>query len=788
MKAGAESVTIQDLYLEEEIGIRYITGFWMQVQPGIHARAEITAVADLSSVKKWVYGQVNRMTLTVKGKGEEILFAGIIDAAEMKVNGGVCELTVNLISGTSLFDITEESRSWQNPELTWRQVMKDVVSETEGAGMISSEIMNTSIGQPVIRYRETAWDFLGRMASHKNQPLIPDIHTNGAPKVYIGLPEAVEKRVEWADDEIASCGTDSRFLDLGGYEAGLVPSDYMTYTIEGYQNYRIGQRGRIKGREVRIQTVSARIEEGELKYLYLAAPEGFSFVPKRYNLKLSGMSLLGTVTRREGENLWLHLDIDEGRSSVEKTPWPWRPPTGNSMYLMPSIGTRVSLYFSNADESSGRGTNCIRQNGSSMGNPADRRLRTEHRKLLNMTSKELSLTSEYDGGLSMRMSSHSTVLTGKNIYISGTSIRLQGKRISFMADEKDSAMELATGSYELKEYGVTFKETAQITLGAEREGDVFVLGENKMNIWAEPSDKVYEQIRDGQEYGSFNWGASIENAAVSVVVVGGAVMLVVATYGSAAGVAIPVMTYVQIGSVAATAGAFKVASDYAEGSVSSLNDYMLSVLYAEFIYLTNTAAGILTKPFGYGTSLIARTMASAGVDVGFQQMLNGEVDWGKVGQNMLIDFFVNVGGDMFSEALSKKMAKGKISEGTESAGTSTSKRTGTDRAAEYSSSWGNESVEDAINRFAPDATPIYTDKGKIIYRNDTTGIEVVYDKNGNYFRIVDTNLSGKRTALDINGNIIPNNVLTDRGTQRGLTQGEYNAASHFNNTDSDFNP
>ena len=35
----------------------------------------------------------------------------------------------------------------------------------------------------------------------------------------------------------------------------------------------------------------------------------------------------------------------------------------------------------------------------------------------------------------------------------------------------------------------------------------------------------------------------------------------------------------------------------------------------------------------------------------------------------------------------------------------------------------NHSVEDAINRFAPDATPTYTDSGKIIFRNETTGIE-----------------------------------------------------------------
>ena len=63
-------------------------------------------------------------------------------------------------------------------------------------------------------------------------------------------------------------------------------------------------------------------------------------------------------------------------------------------------------------------------------------------------------------------------------------------------------------------------------------------------------------------------------------------------------------------------------------------------------------------------------------------------------------------------------------------------------------SWENGSLEEAIARFAPDSTPVYTDKGKVIYRNETTGIEIIYDKNGNYFRINDTTISGKRSYLN----------------------------------------
>lgn len=50
---------------------------------------------------------------------------------------------------------------------------------------------------------------------------------------------------------------------------------------------------------------------------------------------------------------------------------------------------------------------------------------------------------------------------------------------------------------------------------------------------------------------------------------------------------------------------------------------------------------------------------------------------------------------------------------------------------------------------------------------------------GNYFRIYNPNISGKRAYMDLNGNI-PNNKLLENGKQAGRSQGEYNEVTHFN--------
>ena len=50
---------------------------------------------------------------------------------------------------------------------------------------------------------------------------------------------------------------------------------------------------------------------------------------------------------------------------------------------------------------------------------------------------------------------------------------------------------------------------------------------------------------------------------------------------------------------------------------------------------------------------------------------------------------------------------------------------------------------------------------------------------GNYFRIEDTNISGKNKYLDLEGNI-PNNKTLENGKQKGRTNDKYQKITHFN--------
>jgi filamentous hemagglutinin len=104
---------------------------------------------------------------------------------------------------------------------------------------------------------------------------------------------------------------------------------------------------------------------------------------------------------------------------------------------------------------------------------------------------------------------------------------------------------------------------------------------------------------------------------------------------------------------------------------------------------------------------------------------------------------------------------------------------GAARAQKYSDNWVEASLNKAIEKFAGKEPVITTTKtGKRVYTNPQTGIQVVEDLKGSYFRIYDPKIPSKRSYLGLDGKV-PNNKVLENGKQLGRTQSEYNEITHF---------
>jgi len=112
---------------------------------------------------------------------------------------------------------------------------------------------------------------------------------------------------------------------------------------------------------------------------------------------------------------------------------------------------------------------------------------------------------------------------------------------------------------------------------------------------------------------------------------------------------------------------------------------------------------------------------------------------------------------------------------------------GAGRAARFGSNWQRASLARTVERIAG-KNPLVesTASGKQIYRNPDTGLQVVYDVKGNYFRVENPAARGPARYLDQHGNEIPPNVFLvgrDGSTQTGVPKDVRQALTHFLNVD-----
>ena len=109
-------------------------------------------------------------------------------------------------------------------------------------------------------------------------------------------------------------------------------------------------------------------------------------------------------------------------------------------------------------------------------------------------------------------------------------------------------------------------------------------------------------------------------------------------------------------------------------------------------------------------------------------------------------------------------------------------RTGRERAEQYGSEWQKASLWDAVQRFAPGSTGRQSENGVKMYFDSADGTRsVVYDINGNYFRIQDRTNTTQKKYLSLNGQPVAN--ITENGKQRGTHRDEYERMTHFLNID-----
>ena len=567
------------LRLTGALCINRLTALELHVCVNEHGWAAVEGEAGenaLEQLQGAVAGREQVIMVRDETGAEQPLFAGVIRSAGLITYGGYNRFRIELQSGTIQMDQVKRSRSFQNVAQTYSQVAQRVASGYEDGAVIPTVGLDKSLEVPVIQYRETDWEFLKRMASWCGGVVVPETHY-AYPRIWFGFPDRAFTCA--FPEDCYTSGISQRYYELGGPAAGNRRADFFYYDVPSSRMCDLGWYTVFRGQEFLICEKWAKLERGELLFTYRLGKPGLGYGRKEYNDKISGMTILGEVLSTKRETVCLKLDIDQGWAPGGPYPYTWRPETGNMMYCMPQVGTRVSLYFPSCDEQAAIAVNCVRTNGSScarMSDPSKRSFVTEHRKEMNLYPREMSLLGGANGTVKLEDETGITISTDKKIrIIARQSVLVNGKILAVSAPAGE--LVLAKGN--------ALSGSIESSVIQSSQYDLIAAANTCMEGW---NQQTFEAYSDAPQEGSFDWGGLIGNvlagiavAAVVGLAVASSILFLPATIALISGTAIASGTMIAagiIGGVATAAGTIatvgKAIDDVQSGQVSDRKTYI----------------------------------------------------------------------------------------------------------------------------------------------------------------------------------------------------------------------
>lgn len=409
-----------------------------------------------------------------------ILFYGNIKNISTTNTDGVYYLEIEGISCSSKLDIKKKSRSFQNVNMTYDELVAETVKDYHGCSFEICVGKGEKIGKPLFQYKETDWNFLKRICSELKEQIYCDIiDLNNM--FYFGRSE--KKSYEIEDIASYKARKDLKsFYRAGGYEEGYHDTDYFYYEIDRREKYDPGDEIWFKNKRLYVSEYAACKYQDEIIYKYRLCRKNGVWQTKLYNSLICGASLEGKVLDVQGEQVKLKLNIDEGQEESEASWFTYAPPTGNMMYSMPVAGTSAKLYFPDESGKEPVVTGCVRNNGSSCAKTCDTTKRyfgTEHGSEVEMTP----------GALNIRGGSASPISISFDDSI-GVTITSPKK----LTLDADSEIIMKTPK------NVKINGVSQIAMCSAEGSSGFTL-EGDMNVWG---DNVLKEGSDSESFEPFD--------------------------------------------------------------------------------------------------------------------------------------------------------------------------------------------------------------------------------------------------------------------------------------------
>ncbi|MFF2089252.1 contractile injection system protein, VgrG/Pvc8 family [Paenibacillus sp. NPDC058174] len=297
-----------------------------------------------------------------KGKKQR-LFHGMILKLQVKVENQVNWLEVEAVTHSHAMDLRRETRSYQNVDLSIPDVMQKISSNYPDGQIFNTFAEKKRLGDYTLQYQETDWEFLKRLASHYNTVLVP-VPTEDHIRVYLGMPEHRDAgKLEATHYRM--------YKDMLAYQkeaqsGDIDEQDYIRYEVQTRDRVlQLGDQIKFKGHLLHIFEIRTEMLQGLLSFRYILGRKKSAYQRKRYNSRLVGASITGTIMGVVRDEVQLQLNCDQewsiGTSHLFPYSTMYASDDQTGWYCMPEKGDSARLYFPNTKEAEGIALSSVRK-------------------------------------------------------------------------------------------------------------------------------------------------------------------------------------------------------------------------------------------------------------------------------------------------------------------------------------------------------------------------------------------------------------------------------------------
>jgi len=391
-------------------------------------------------------------------KTEVTVFQGLVYELNINNKNSVGYIYIKGISYSYLLDITYKSRSFQNMNSKYSNLINKFTEQYENRMiLVEDDTMYGSItNKPYIQYKETDWQLLKRIASTFNCGLYNAVNLEGI-RVQIG-PDMNSPMIDITED-VYEWKMEKNFNDYKNmqenYKNDVYEEDYKFYKIKGDCILNLGRQIVFKGMRFFVAEVKITLQNSEICFEYVLKTRNGVCTPKLYTEKLVGSSIEGEIIKVEDHDVWIHLDIDESQSLDEAYEFPFSSisssPNNVGWYFMPEVGDRARLYFGDNKEENAVVTQSVPINPSEA-DPNVRYMSTIHGKEIQLApggiyiisnGESLYIKLDDEEGIGIYSDSSINITAGSDISISsGTTIELSAETIHIAGGDGGSEINI----------------------------------------------------------------------------------------------------------------------------------------------------------------------------------------------------------------------------------------------------------------------------------------------------------------------------------------------------------